>query len=199
MGHRLSITVGFAGTAAAILSAVATARADGDGRQNPTSHVPSFSREIQPILAEHCLKCHGPTTQKADLDLRSPTKMENGGVSGPAIERGASSKSLLYEQISKRVMPPGKAAKLTDEQIRLIGRWIDAGAPADPEADATAFGISAVTLGVSAAGEIHVPSVKGRTTINTCGRFVHSEPTGGERAGVFAACRETEVDSPRDV
>ena len=34
-------------------------------------------------------------------------------------------------------MPPGKAAKLTDEQIRLIARWIDAGAlsDGDPQPD----------------------------------------------------------------
>ena len=78
---------------------------------------PSFRREIQPILAEHCLKCHGEATRKADLDLRSPATIAKGGVSGPAIERGASSKSLLYEQISTHVMPPGKAAKLSAAQI----------------------------------------------------------------------------------
>ena len=62
-----------------LLSACVAARADGDarGRKPPA---PSFSREIQPILAGHCLKCHGSTTQKADLDLRSPATMEKGGV-----------------------------------------------------------------------------------------------------------------------
>jgi Protein of unknown function (DUF1553)/Protein of unknown function (DUF1549)/Planctomycete cytochrome C len=167
MRHRLSITVGFAGTAAVILGTFAIARADGDGRENRAELVPSFSREIQPILAEHCLKCHGATTQKADLDLRSATKMEKGGVSGPAIERGASSKSLLYEQISKHVMPPGKVAKLTDEQIRVIARWIDAGAPSDRAAD-DAPSISEHThWAFRPPVKSAIPSVNGRTAIAT--------------------------------
>ena len=131
MRHRLTFPFGLIGIAAVILGGKVAARADGDGRVDRAPAVPSFAREIRPILAGHCFKCHGSTTQKADLDLRSPAKMEKGGVNGPAIARGASGKSLLYEQVSKRIMPPGKAAKLTDEQVRLIARWIDAGAMSD--------------------------------------------------------------------
>ncbi len=131
MRHRLTCSIGLIGIAAFVLGGKVAARADGDERLNRPPNAPSFTREIQPILAAHCLKCHGSMTQKADLDLRSLATMEKGGVNGPAIERGASGKSLLYEQVSKRVMPPGKAAKLTDDQIRLIARWIDAGATSD--------------------------------------------------------------------
>jgi hypothetical protein len=66
--------------------------------------------------------------------------MEKGGVSGPAIVLGAASKSLLYENVANHTMPPGKAAKLTAEQVRLIGRWIDAGGRSDlsePRFDST--------------------------------------------------------------
>ncbi|MFN9913818.1 MAG: c-type cytochrome domain-containing protein, partial [Pirellulaceae bacterium] len=28
-----------------------------------------FSRDIQPLLAEHCLQCHGPDKAEAGLDL----------------------------------------------------------------------------------------------------------------------------------
>ena len=164
MGHHLSITVGFAGVAVAILSAFASARADGDGRVEGAPHVVSFSREIQPLLTEHCLHCHGSTTQKADLDLRSPATIEKGGVSGPAIERGSSSKSLLYEQVSNRVMPPGKAAKLTDEQIRLIARWIDAGAPADAVADRAALVRERTHWAFRPPVKSAIPSVKGDRT-----------------------------------
>jgi mono/diheme cytochrome c family protein len=128
MRYRPSFPVGILLIATAILSAFAAARADGEVRGAAS---PSFTREIRPILAEHCLRCHGSDTRKADLDLRSPATMAKGGVSGPAIERGASSKSLLYEQISKHVMPPGKAAKLSAAEIGLVARWIDAGAPSD--------------------------------------------------------------------
>jgi cytochrome c553 len=167
MGHRLSITMGFAVTAVAILSVFSTARAFGDGREDRTSSVPSFSREIEPVLAANCLKCHGATMQKADLDLRSPTTMEKGGVSGPAIERGASSKSLMYEQISKRIMPPGKAAKLSDEQIRLIARWIDAGAPADVVASVPSRLSAETHWAFRPPVKAAIPSVKGRTAVSS--------------------------------
>jgi len=104
-----------------------------DGR--PTQPEPSFSRDVLPILRVHCLKCHGSETRKADLDLRSPARMEKGGASGPAIVKGSASSSLLYENVSTYAMPPGKAAKLTDEHIRLIARWIDAGAASDGDVD----------------------------------------------------------------
>jgi hypothetical protein len=131
MRYRPFFPVGIAVIATATLGGCAFACADGEKRGEPRATAPSYSREIQPILEGHCLKCHGSTTRKADLDLSSPARMQMGGVSGPAIERGAANKSLLYEQISKHVMPPGKAVKLTAEQIGVIGRWIDAGAATD--------------------------------------------------------------------
>jgi hypothetical protein len=145
MRHCLSIAMALAGMATAVFGVLPAAGAHGELRLEDTSPAPGFRREIEPILAEHCLKCHGSTTQKADLDLRSPATIERGGVSGPAIVRGASSKSLLYEQISKRVMPPAKAAKLTTEQVRVIAQWIDAGAPGDGVATGSPPGNSVPT------------------------------------------------------
>ena len=131
MPHRPMLPAYTLALATMILHRSRPAHADGENRPGSNPPAPSFTRDIRPILAAHCLKCHGATTQKADLDLSSPATMAKGGSSGPAIEPGVSSNSLLYEQVSKHVMPPGKAAKLTAAEIRLIARWIDAGAPAD--------------------------------------------------------------------
>ena len=128
---------------------------------------PSFKREIQPILAEHCLKCHGEATRKADLDLRSPATMAKGGVSGPAIERGASRKSLLYEQISMHVMPPGKAAKLSAVQIGLFARWIDAGAPSDLAVDEATAVVAPLHWAFRPPVKSALPAVKNSTMIRT--------------------------------
>src|SRR5262249_40409461 len=89
---------------------------------------PRFEKDVLPILTAHCLKCHGGEVKKFGLDLRTVTAMLQGGTSGPVLVKGHADKSLLYEQVSKHVMPPAKAAKLTDAQITAIRDWIDAGA-----------------------------------------------------------------------
>ena len=167
MRHRLSIVMRLTGMAVATLSALAMARADGARRAEATSPAPSFRRAVEPILAEHCLKCHGSTTRKGDLDLRTPAKMEKGGESGPAIVRGASGKSLLYEQVSKHVMPPGKATKLTSEQIRVIAEWIDAGAVSDVAAQDSPSDAARSHWAFRPPIKSVVPSVKRKAAIET--------------------------------
>ncbi len=167
MRYRPSVFAGIPTIATAVLSAVVAVRGDGEPRGERKPPAPSFSREIQPILAGHCLKCHGATTRKADLDLSSPATMEKGGASGPAIERGASSKSLLYEQVSKQEMPPGKVAKLTAEQIQLIARWIDAGAPDDSGAKERAALSAPKHWAFRPPVKAALPAVKGSSRVRT--------------------------------
>ena len=108
-------------------------------------------------------------TRKADLDLSSPATMAKGGASGPAIERGASSKSLLYEQISKHAMPPGKAAKLSAVQIELVARWIDAGAPSDLAASEAAAAVAPVHWAFRPPVKSVLPAVERTRADSYCG------------------------------
>jgi hypothetical protein len=89
---------------------------------------PRFEKEVLPILSAHCLKCHGEQAKKSGLDLRTVTAMLKGGTSGPVLVKGHADKSLLYEQVSKHVMPPAKEGKLSSRQIETMRDWIDAGA-----------------------------------------------------------------------
>ena len=45
-----------------------------------------FVREVQPLLAENCVKCHGPEKQKAGLRLDLKTAAMKGGDDGKVIE-----------------------------------------------------------------------------------------------------------------
>lgn len=100
-----------------------------------------FRRDIQPIFAAHCYRCHGSDKQKNGLRLDLKQDALRGGDSGPVIVRGHSGKSLLFRNVSganpDKVMPPreGGGEPLTPAQVALLGRWIDAGAPwPDPTA-----------------------------------------------------------------
>ena len=89
-----------------------------------------FSRDIQPILAENCYFCHGPDAKKRKADLRLDTKEGALGV----LKLGDSAASELVRRITStkphQQMPPPKSNRtLTPEQVTLLKRWIDAGAP----------------------------------------------------------------------
>ena len=68
--------------------------------------LPTFAENIQPILEANCLVCHGADEPQQGLDLRSAPAVLRGGISGPAIEIGSSTKSLLVERIVAGTMPP---------------------------------------------------------------------------------------------
>jgi len=98
---------------------------------------PEFSKDIQPLLKTHCLACHTHGQVKGDLRLDTVELMLKGGESGPALVKGDSAKSLLYEVVAGKdelVMPPKKnkvgATPLAPKEVELLKCWIDAGAPA---------------------------------------------------------------------
>ncbi len=89
-----------------------------------------FNEHIRPILAEHCLHCHGPDESNREADLRldrSPSADEEILIAGKPDES-----ELLLRVVSEDsdlVMPPPKAGKpLSAEQIALLRQWIEEGA-----------------------------------------------------------------------
>ncbi|MGQ0637391.1 MAG: PSD1 and planctomycete cytochrome C domain-containing protein [Planctomycetaceae bacterium] len=98
---------------------------------------PSFQREVQPILAEHCTLCHGMDAgdRKSGLRLDQRESALKGGESGsPAIVPGKLEESELIRRITAtdkdEVMPPPHHKKpLSAGQIETLTRWVQAGAP----------------------------------------------------------------------
>ncbi|QEL19519.1 DUF1553 domain-containing protein [Limnoglobus roseus] len=91
-----------------------------------------FDAQIAPLFARHCSACHGATKQKGGLRLDRKADAIRGGDSGPAITPHKPAESLLLKKArngdpAERMPPTGPA--LTDEQIQLLTRWIEAGAP----------------------------------------------------------------------
>ncbi|MDA1230589.1 MAG: DUF1549 domain-containing protein, partial [Planctomycetota bacterium] len=87
-----------------------------------------FSRDIRPILASHCFKCHGPDEASREGDLR--LDIEEGA--GKALETDGDVTKLLSRITSDDpdlMMPPPDAKKpLKASQIKLLTQWIEAGA-----------------------------------------------------------------------
>jgi len=99
-----------------------------------------FEAKIRPILAEHCVGCHGPEKQKGKLRLDTREGLLKGGMDEDkvvkVIEPGNPDKSMIIEAINYKnediQMPPPKKKKdrkLTDEQIKDMTEWVKLGAP----------------------------------------------------------------------
>lgn len=95
-----------------------------------------FNRDILPILSDNCFYCHGPDAKHREADLRlddeGAAKFLKEGEG--AIVPGNRGKSKLFQRITstdaEQVMPPPHTnKKLSPQQIELLGKWIDAGAP----------------------------------------------------------------------
>src|SRR4030095_13946492 len=58
-----------------------------------------YSREIKPLLAENCYRCHGGSQQRHGLRLDAAVFALKGGENGPAIQAGQNRASLLMAVI----------------------------------------------------------------------------------------------------
>ena len=90
----------------------------------------SFEEDVKPILREHCLKCHGDDTQKADLNLQGYASALKGGSGGEVVVAGRPSASTLYRAIAREgdaaPMPPNRP-RIADAQVAVVRRWIAEG------------------------------------------------------------------------
>ena len=90
----------------------------------------SYEVDVAPILREHCLKCHGDDTQKADLNLQGFASALKGGSGGEVVVAGRPSASTLYQAIAREgdaaPMPPNRP-RIADAQVAVVRRWIAEG------------------------------------------------------------------------
>lgn len=95
---------------------------------------PDFARDVLPILERSCFECHGSDKQKSGYRLDVREIAIGGGDSGfPAIIPHDAQNSALIEFVSgadpEMKMPPeeSKEPPLSEDEIALLSRWIDAG------------------------------------------------------------------------
>ena len=98
-----------------------------------------FEKQVRPLLASHCWKCHGQEKQKASLRLDSAAAIATGGDSGPVLVPGDPDHSPMVQAIrygDDPKMPPD--GKLSDAEIAVLTNWVRAGAlwPKYPDQEA---------------------------------------------------------------
>jgi hypothetical protein len=89
-----------------------------------------FSREVLPILSNHCFTCHGPDANARKAKLRLDQEKD---AKAEVIVPGKSAESELISRIfsddpDEQMPPPDSKLKLTAEQKATLKAWVDAGA-----------------------------------------------------------------------
>jgi len=95
---------------------------------------PIYERDVRPIFAAHCFRCHAEESQKAELILSSAVGVRKGGESGQVVVPGELDESLLYQLVLAGDMPPEEDQQLAPHEIAAIAKWIVGGARSTTDA-----------------------------------------------------------------
>ena len=94
----------------------------------------AFVSKVRPVLDANCGRCHEGLNRRGGLNMETRESLLKGGHHGAAIAPGDAANSLLIRLIrhagpsdDPMDMPPNKP-KLSDEDIRTVVDWINAGA-----------------------------------------------------------------------
>lgn len=92
-------------------------------------HLQFFEKQVRPLLAKNCFRCHGEKKQEGELRLDLRSHVFRGGESGEIIIPGKPDESLLIESVKYESleMPPDK--KMSQRDVAILTRWIKLGAP----------------------------------------------------------------------
>ncbi|MEZ6054182.1 MAG: PSD1 and planctomycete cytochrome C domain-containing protein [Planctomycetaceae bacterium] len=88
-----------------------------------------YTDSIEPLLKEHCYKCHSTGKVKGGLRLTARESILQGGESGAAVDLADIDASLLMQAVNYDgyEMPPD--GKLSEDQIALLRSWVEQGLP----------------------------------------------------------------------
>jgi hypothetical protein len=86
-----------------------------------------FSKDIKPLLSQHCIACHGGVKQASDLSFIYHDQALT------VILPGKANESTLIERVTseddeERMPPPGHGPPLSSKEIELLRTWINDGA-----------------------------------------------------------------------
>lgn len=93
-----------------------------------------FSRDVAPILAQHCLACHNAELPEGGFRVDTYRQLVSPGDSGPTVNRESPEDSELLIRImtnDQTLRMPLDSAPLSEAQITLVRTWLKQGAEFD--------------------------------------------------------------------
>jgi mono/diheme cytochrome c family protein len=129
---RISFYITMALVIASVLSGQCGAQESG------TQESVDLFSPVAEIFETRCIACHRPHDPRGGLSIQTRQSLLAGGESGPAIveqeladsSTGQASQSLLMQMIGgQQPLMPKDSPKLSEQEIRAIHAWLQAGAP----------------------------------------------------------------------
>jgi cytochrome c553 len=113
------------GSAPAVRALAASFPANPANDAQALAKQPAFRKDILPIFARHCLRCHNAKKKKGGLDLSTPEGALAGGESGPALVPRRPAASKLYDMIHNGEMPRDRKSQVSAAERETIRLWIE--------------------------------------------------------------------------
>ncbi|MFO0823913.1 MAG: DUF1588 domain-containing protein [Gemmataceae bacterium] len=86
---------------------------------SPAESRAEYDRSVTPVLAKHCIACHGPKKAEGDLDLTTLDPDMKATTSGARW-------AMVVEKLANGEMPPKGKPRLADAELVAVGRWAHA-------------------------------------------------------------------------
>jgi len=100
------------------------------GTKFPPDQIEYFEKQVRPLLAKHCVECHGPKLQEAGLRLDTRSAILTGVEGHPAAVPGDPGRSPIIA-VTKYdgdvQMPPD--GKLPPDELATLTTWVKMGLP----------------------------------------------------------------------
>jgi WD40 repeat protein len=111
------------------------------GADDPETPNPvSFCKDVAPILVKNCLGCHNAKKAEGGLNMATFALLKKGGKSYGAmiLEPGSPDASSLIELVRPDGEPrmPYKKEPLSENEIKILERWVQQGATFDGPSEA---------------------------------------------------------------
>jgi hypothetical protein len=107
--------------------------ADNNQADHKNNGALSYTNDIKPFLATHCVECHGSQRAKAGYNFEGYYGLIRGGRKGAAVVPGEPDRSMVVRVLTGKgkPMPPKNKPQPTAEDVEMLKAWIAAGAKDD--------------------------------------------------------------------
>lgn len=90
------------------------------------------AEQVVAMLNKNCMPCHGGAEPQEGINLETIEGLMKGGEHGPVVVAGDASGSKIVQALrgtgGAKKMPPAASPQPSEEEIKLVEDWINAGA-----------------------------------------------------------------------